>query len=136
MLDLKTIFDPDRGQPTAVVSISKIPDASVVIEQPRPPIAHNAKATASPAAVTDGWPNDLAALADWVLLLAPDDLPATPFEFGGPYCVVVDECKFIASLKTDIRRGTSGPRARYGALQSDLHRLRDLLLNDGIQESR
>ena len=78
--------------------------------------------------VADDWPVDLAALADWVLLLAPDDLPTTPLEFGGHYCVVVDRCKFIASLQTDIRRGASGPRARYGAIQSDLRRLRDLLI--------
>ena len=85
--------------------------------------------------VADDWPTDLAALADWVLLLAPDDLPAAPFEFGGPYCIVVDPCKFIASLRTDIRRGASGSRARYGALQSDLRRLRGLLLADGKHKS-
>ena len=71
------------------------------------------------------WP---AAVADFVLLLTPDDLPATPFAFGGPHCVVVDRCKFLTSLRADIGRGPSGPRAIRGAMQADLRQLRDLLI--------
>jgi len=69
------------------------------------------------------WP---AALADFVLLLGADDLP--PAFSLGPGRVVSDSDKFLRWVKADIRRGPSGPRARYGALQSDLERLRQLLL--------
>jgi len=68
------------------------------------------------------WPADVAALADFALLLSVDDLSPVPFEFG-PAETVVDAAKFLRWLQADARRGPSGPRARYGALQSDLQRL-------------
>lgn len=68
------------------------------------------------------WPADVEALGDFVLLLSVDDLPAAPFDFG-PAETVVDAAKFLYWLQADVRRGPSGPRARYGALQSDLRRL-------------
>ena len=72
------------------------------------------------------WPG---ALADFVLLLTPADLPATPFEFGGPHCVVVDREEFLKAKQADIRRGPIGPRAMYGAIQEDLRKLHKILLN-------
>src|SRR5262245_37319047 len=42
------------------------------------------------------WP---AAAADFVLFLSPSDLPEAPFEFGGPWHVVVDPKRFLASLQ-------------------------------------
>ncbi|MBI2481341.1 MAG: hypothetical protein HYV60_22685, partial [Planctomycetia bacterium] len=80
----------------------------------------------SPAARGDDWPSDIAAAADFALLLTPDDLPATPFDFGGPHCIVVDADKFLRWLQADVRRGPISPRAMYGALQSDLRRLRGM----------
>ncbi|MDA1055008.1 MAG: hypothetical protein O3C40_31685 [Planctomycetota bacterium] len=68
------------------------------------------------------WPADVAAMADFALLLSVDDLPAAPFDFG-PAETVVDAAKFLYWLRADVRRGPSGPRAMYGALQSDLRRL-------------
>lgn len=70
------------------------------------------------------WPADA---ADFALLLTPDDLPVTPFEFGGAYCVVTDQRKFLAWLQADIRRGPAGPRAICGAIQGDLRRLQEML---------
>ena len=80
----------------------------------------------APVRTPDDWP---AALADFVLLLTPDDLPAEPFELN-PWTTVVDRTRFLKWLQADIRRGETGPRARLGALQTDLRhlwqRLRDL----------
>ena len=74
------------------------------------------------------WPADVAAAADFALLLTPEDLPATPFDFGGPHGIVFDAAKFLRWLKADLRRGPAGPRAMYGAIQADLQRLRGMLL--------
>jgi hypothetical protein len=69
------------------------------------------------------WPG---ALGDWVLLLTPGDLPE---RFTLRRGVVVDNRRrFLAALQQDIRRGPSGPRARFGALQGDLGALRRVLL--------
>jgi hypothetical protein len=73
---------------------------------------------------TPDWP---AAAADFVLLLAPDDLPAEPFQFGGPWCIVVDRQRFLAHLQSDVRRGPAGPRSRFGAIQRELVHLRAML---------
>ena len=70
------------------------------------------------------WP---AAAADFALLLAPDDLPPAPFRLN-PWTQVVDAEKLLRSLRTDIRRGPSGPRAFYGALQADLQALQRFAL--------
>lgn len=82
------------------------------------------------------WPADLAAAADFALLLSPEDLPATPFDFGGPHCTVVDGGKFLSSLQADVRRGPAGPRAMYGAIQGDLRRLRGMLATTARQSGQ
>ena len=69
------------------------------------------------------WPDSL---ADWVMLLAPDDLPERFHLRQG--VEVVDSTRFLASLRRDIGRGPSGPRARYGALQRDILNLHSALL--------
>jgi hypothetical protein len=70
------------------------------------------------------WPY---AVADFVLLLAPDDLPERFKLRQG--VEVVDSHLFLASLKRDVLRGAEGPRARWGALQKDLVTLKDLLVS-------
>jgi hypothetical protein len=86
-----------------------------------------------PALTTSpNWPADLAAL---LLTLAPADLPAVPFEFGGPYCVVVDCSRFLRSLKADVDIGPSGPRAMYGAIQADLRRLHSMLPDEASEQT-
>ena len=70
------------------------------------------------------WPSDA---ADFVLLLTPDDLPAVPFQLNA-WTEVRDAAKFLRSLRADIRRGPSGPRAFYGAIQADLLELRRFAL--------
>ena len=98
---------PRTPQKTAVVSPADPQGASPATAAPRP-------RAAAPLAVE--WP---AAAADFVLLLAPDDLPEVPFRLN-PWTEVRDAGKMLRSLRADIRRGPSGPRAFYGALQADL----------------
>jgi len=111
----------------------------------RQPARHRAESSAGPApretdaepsggpvviraeVVGDGlrlrWPE---ALADWAMLLAPDDLPERFHLRQG--VEVVDSTRFLASLRRDIGRGPAGPRARYGALQRDILNLHSALL--------
>ena len=98
------------------------PTASVDAPALPPPVP-----SASRDQVVIDWPPDVGAAANFVMLLTVDDLPPAPFEFG-PGCRIVDATKFLASLQTDVRCGPRGPRNRFGAVQSDLRRLRDLLL--------
>jgi hypothetical protein len=73
------------------------------------------------------WPRDVAAAADFVLLLAPDDLPATPFGLG-PGRTIADAREFLRSLRKDVMAGPNGPRSFYGGIQGDIVMLRDMLL--------
>jgi hypothetical protein len=70
------------------------------------------------------WP---AAAADFCLLLAPDALPPVPFRLNA-WTEVRDGGKFLRWLQADARRGPSGPRAFYGALQADLQALQRFAL--------
>lgn len=69
------------------------------------------------------WP---AALADWALLLQPCDLPVQFMLQEGVQ--VVDSGRFLGWLQRDVRLGPGDPPARYGALQGDLVRLRQILI--------
>ena len=66
---------------------------------------------------------DLAAAADFCLLLTVDDLPPVPFRLNA-WTEVRHAAKMLRWLRADIRRGPSGPRAFYGALQRDLQDLK------------
>jgi hypothetical protein len=66
------------------------------------------------------WPAHIGALADLVLLLTAEDLPAAPFTLRQE-SVVVDAEKFLHAIQADIRAGPYGPRS--GSLQRDLCRL-------------
>jgi hypothetical protein len=70
------------------------------------------------------WPT---AAGDFVLLLAPDDLPPAPFQFE-PWAVIVDPTKFLRALRANILAGPGGPRNFYGAVAGDVRRLRDLVI--------
>lgn len=72
------------------------------------------------------WDEALAALADFILLLTPCDLPESPFPLA-PGCTVVDGRKYLAKLKLDLKAGPKSPRARYGALQDEMRSLHSLL---------
>ena len=73
------------------------------------------------------WPG---AAADFCLLLTADDLPPVPFRLN-PWTEVRDAGKMLRRLRANILRGPGGPRAFYGALQSDLEELRGFALAAG-----
>ncbi len=70
------------------------------------------------------WP---AAAADFVLLLTVDDLPPVPFRTNA-WTETRDAARMLRWLQADIKRGPSGPRAFYGALQRDLQNLQRFAL--------
>ena len=72
----------------------------------------------------DDWP---AAQADFVLPLAPDDLPTVPFRLNGKTTVWNRE-RFLSDLKSSIRIGSGGYHARRGILQAELQALHRLLI--------
>ena len=88
----------------------------------RAALIEQAQRTSGPSSPETPWPT---AAATFVLLLTPDDLPQQ-FEFGQGV-TVVSRAKFLEALKRDTMLGPKGPRARYGALQGDIVRLRDYL---------
>ena len=107
------------------------PDLAERLRSHKPGLLTILRAAAAPEGVARAaekaegipWP---AALADWALLLSPDDLPERFTLRQG--VEVVDRARFLVSLRRDIRRGPSGPRARYGALQRDLADLNRILI--------
>ena len=86
--------------------------------------------SAVPVAVE--WPGEA---ADFCLLLTADDLPDVSFRLNG-WTQVTDAAKMLRWLRADIRRGPSGPRARYGALQADLLALQRFVLQAAENESQ
>jgi len=73
--------------------------------------------------VKTSWPPEVQSLVDWFMKLKP---PETPF-YLEDHREIIDPKKFFSSLRRDIEAGPSKPRARTGALQSDLRNLRDKL---------
>jgi len=66
------------------------------------------------------WDEATAALIDW---FQGADLPKRPYSIS-PYEKVLQPEWFYITLEQDIAVGPKGSRARYGALQSDLRRLK------------
>jgi len=86
--------------------------------------------TASPAhksqprvAVKTAWTPEVESLVEWFIL---QEAPSEPFHLQ-PHLRVVDPCKFFSSLRQDIGKGPAGARAKYGALQDDLRKLKIFL---------
>lgn len=65
----------------------------------------------------------------WVLAVSPDMLPDAPFKLD--YCsTVTDRERWLEKLQEDVRlviSGDSCPRAKTGALHSDIDNLQALL---------
>ena len=96
--------------PAAEVVAAKTTEPSSARRSPQPP-------------ATPDWP---AELASFVLALTPGDLPPTPFQLT-PWAKVLDSARYLVWLKRDIVMGSDSPRARYGALQTDMRRLLDVV---------
>lgn len=69
------------------------------------------------------WPPEIQSLIDWFITLEP---PTEPFYLESHRHIVAPS-KFFASLQREIQTGPRGPRARTGALQWDLRKLRAFL---------
>jgi hypothetical protein len=70
------------------------------------------------------WDASTVELIEW---LGTAQFPKEPF-YLAPWIRVGDPVKFCASLQADAQAGPAGPRARTGAFQSDLARLRTFCL--------
>lgn len=138
----------ENGGCVAVASVADPRDA-VAVPRARPtgdgsqpqdnrqPLALAAAAAPRPrfaVRVAVEWPGPA---ADFVLLLAPDDLPPVPFRLNA-WTEVRDAAKMLRWLRKGIQRGPSGSRARYGALQRDLEELQRFALaaSDRRQQDR
>lgn len=84
----------------------------------------------TPENVNALWPPKVQSLIDWFMKLEP---PAESFNLE-PHMFVIDPHKFFATIRREIETGPTGPRARTGALQSDLWKLKFIFeLNRGIR---
>lgn len=110
--------EKNRQEPAAAPAAQA--SESAVDVEPAPPIT-----------MATTWP---AAAADFLLLLTADDLPEDPRAYGQE-CVQVDRQLYLTAMKRDIRKGPSGPRARYGALQDDILSLRKVLVAPQASEA-
>jgi hypothetical protein len=109
---VKPLIDELRKYKAEVVNILKMgsPDAPAQKSEPQ----SNVKAA---------WPPDVQSLVDWFMI---QGAPAEPFLLE-PHLRVVDPGKFFESLQREIETGPRGPRARLGALQWDLWKLKAYL---------
>lgn len=69
------------------------------------------------------WPAEVQSLIDWFITLEP---PTEPFYLASHRHIVAPS-KFFASLQREIQNGPREPRARMGALQWDLRKLKAFL---------
>ena len=70
------------------------------------------------------WDEETARLIEWFMRTPP---PSRPFEICGGV-VIANPALWWTALMRDIAEGPKGPRARYGAVQSDLQRLENCLV--------
>ncbi len=79
--------------------------------------------TRQPETKTDGseWNETMKELIGW---FEAASLPEEPFSINS-YEHILQPATYYIALRRDIEAGPSGPRARFGALQGDLQRLRD-----------
>jgi hypothetical protein len=70
------------------------------------------------------WSQEMTDLITW-FTAAAGQLPQEPFALS-PCAMVDDPARFYVALNVDITTGPAGARARTGALQQDLRRLRQL----------
>jgi hypothetical protein len=76
-----------------------------------------------------GWNSESEPLIGWYRAHR-SRFPKTAFKMG-PGVQVTESGRFFAALDCDVAAGPLGPRARNGALQDDLRRIRDLFDRPG-----
>ena len=109
---VRPLIDELRRCKAEVVRILKVGSTDAPTEKSEP--QSNVKAV---------WPPDVQSLVDWFII---QEAPAEPFLLE-PHLRVVGPGKFFESLRCEIETGPRGPRARLGALQSDLRKLKAYL---------
>ncbi len=90
---------------------------------PKALIQRTAKGDKSPRPTEETWDGEMAELVRWFLGTHP---PNEPFALTKAV-VVLKPALWWTATRRDIAAGPNGPRARYGALQSDLRRLGALM---------
>ena len=106
---VKPLIDELRKCKAEVVNILKMGCFIAPSEELQPPVQ-----------VKTEWPPEVQALVDWFMTLTP---PTESFCLE-PHLLIADPVKFFQSLRREIETGPRGPRARLGALQSDLRKLK------------
>ena len=109
---VRPLIDELRKYKAEVVNILKMGSIDAPTEESEP--QSNVKAI---------WPPDVQSLVDWFMI---QEAPVEPFLLE-PHLRVVGPGKFFESLRREIETGLRGPRARLGALQSDLWKLKAYL---------
>ena len=71
-------------------------------------------------------------MIDWFSTTAP---PANPFKLCRGVAIR-DPARWWQSIRSDIDTGPNGPRARYGAVQGDLRKLRDRMNAEDAEYDR
>lgn len=118
----------DAFSETVMTVARTSPPAAVINKHVMPESSQPLKANPTPTGksepqsnVNAAWPPDVQSLVDWFLTLEPRLI--SPFHLED-HRHISDPVKFCAALRLDISRGPTGPRARYGALQDDLRKLK------------
>jgi hypothetical protein len=109
---VKPLIDELRKYKAEVVNILKMGSTDTPTEK-----------SESQSNVKAVWPSDVQSLVDWFMI---QEAPAEPFLLE-PHLRVVGPDKFFESLRREIETGPRGPRARLGALQSDLWKMKAYL---------
>lgn len=106
---VRPLIDELRQYKAEVVNILKMGSTDAPTEKTEPQL--NVKAV---------WPLEIQPLVDWFMM---QEAPVEPF-FLEPHLRVVGPGKFFESLRREIETGPRGPRAKLGALQSDLQKIK------------
>lgn len=109
---VKPLIDELRKYKAEVVNILRMGTTDAQTEKTQP--QSNVKTV---------WPPDVQSLVDWFMI---QGAPAEPFLLES-HLRIVSPGKFFESLRRAIETGPRGPRARLGALQSDLQKLKAYL---------
>ena len=73
---------------------------------------------------TSSWNSKDRELIQW--FSSETNLPSKPFHINSAV-KVLDPQKFYASLRAEISLGPQGPRSRFGSLQQELMRIREIV---------
>jgi hypothetical protein len=105
---VKPLIDELRKCKAEVVNVLKMGCFIAPSEESQPPVQ-----------VKAAWPPEIQSLVDWFLTMDPPP----PFYLES-HLHVKDPEKFFQLLRRESETGPRGPRARLGALQSDLRKLK------------